>query len=92
MWRLREWIRNSTEIGGDLPSGEAMLDLMAMVLGPELLDRLAMLSEADADTETSEHDHLRVDDPPDPIRLEGEFKKDLRVGFGSRKITCAEQW
>jgi hypothetical protein len=43
------WLRNTPEFGGDLPSGDAMLTVMAEVCGPELLDRLTEWTEPEPD-------------------------------------------
>jgi hypothetical protein len=43
------WLRNTPEFGGDLPSSDGMLTVMADVCGTELLDRLTEWTEPEAD-------------------------------------------
>jgi hypothetical protein len=78
------WLRNRPEFGGDLPSDDAMLTMMADVCGTELLDRLAELADPDPP---------RADDAPisqaDP-HIEAIFNKmradpEIEVGFRRRR-------
>jgi hypothetical protein len=39
--RAPPWVMNTPGIGGDLPTGDAMLEVMAEIIGDELLDRLS---------------------------------------------------
>jgi hypothetical protein len=43
------WVRNTPEIGGDLPIGDGMLAVMADLLGPELLNRLSEWAEPNSE-------------------------------------------
>jgi hypothetical protein len=78
------WIRNTTELSGDLPTGDAILTMMADVCGTELPDRLPELADPDPP---------RADDTPtshaDP-RIEAIFNKlradpKIEVGFQRRR-------
>jgi hypothetical protein len=84
------WLRNTPEFGGDLPSSDAMLTVMADVCGTELLDRL---------TELTEPDPIAADDPPtnkaDP-RIEAIFERlranpEIEVGFRRRRWLNLDQ-
>jgi hypothetical protein len=77
------WVR-TPEFGGDLPSGDAMLTVMADLCGNELLDRLAAL----ADPDPADADDTRTNQA-DP-RIEAIFNKlradpEIEVGFRRRR-------
>jgi hypothetical protein len=78
------WVTNAPEIGSDLPSGDAMLQVMAEVIGDELLDRLS--GEAREPQETAPappHDHPQRDPLCDVIeRLKVKCKDEPDVEFG----------
>lgn len=78
------WLRNTPEFGGDLPSADGMLTVMADVCGTELLDRLSELTEPEADIPPA-NDAARKADP----RIEAVLDKlradpQIEVGFRQR--------
>jgi hypothetical protein len=78
------WVMNTPEIGGDLPTGDAMLQVMAEVIGDEVLDRLSDEGREPQDAAAAPtHDHPRRDPLRDVIeRLEVKFKDEPDVEFG----------
>jgi hypothetical protein len=81
------WLRNTPEFGGDLPSGDAMLTVMADFCGAELLDRLGEWTEPEPDV-ISQNDRSRTSKSDD--RFEAIFSKlraypEIEVGFRPRK-------
>ena len=87
------WLRNTPEFGGDLPSGDAMLTVMAEVCGVELLDRLTEWAEPESNP--TPMDDTASTSKPDP-RIEVIFEKlradpDIEVGFRRRKWLNLDQ-
>jgi hypothetical protein len=81
------WVRNTTELSGDLPSGDAMLTLMADFCGAELLDRLSEWTEPEPDV-IPQNDGSRTTKADG--RFEAIFSKlradpEIEVGFRPRK-------
>jgi hypothetical protein len=87
------WLRNTPEFGGDLPSSDAMLTVMADVCGTELLDRLTKWTEPKADA-TPTNDAARTSRAHP--RVGALFEKlradpDIEVGFRRRKWLNLDQ-
>jgi hypothetical protein len=84
------WVMNTPRIGSGLLTGDAMLQVMAEVIGDELLDRLSdrggTKPEQPGTSATPTTNRPRSDPIRDVIeRLEIEFKDDPEVEFGFRQ-------
>lgn len=84
------WVMNTPGIGDDLPTGEAMLQVMAEVIGDQLLDRLSDRGSTEPAPQCAAATPTSSQPRPDPIRdvierLEIAFKDDTDVEFGFRQ-------
>jgi hypothetical protein len=79
------WVRNTPEIGGDLPTDDGMLEVMAEVIGDEVLDRLSERG-SDAHKQPTPSEKSKDKSPIRKVieRLEIEFKDDPDVEIGFR--------
>jgi hypothetical protein len=84
------WVMNTPGIGDDLLTGDAMLQVMAEVIGDALLDRLSDGGSTEPEPPCTAAVPTNKQPRRDPIRdvierLEIEFKDDPDVEFGFRQ-------